>query len=214
MKRDLMREQIAHHAARLIAEDGITDFAFAKRKAARQMGAPDTHHLPSNQEVEAALRSFRALYQHDSHPSVVRALREQALYTMQQLSQFHPYLTGSVLSGTAGEQSDINLVVFSDDEKAVLLYLLKLGIEFDGGEWKVSLSGRMQTVPNYTLQTESGVPLHLTVLPDSARHSSGRKPETHADIAAVTALLHDSQISTMPDSPQPDHLHSDRPQPP
>lgn len=189
MKRDLMREQLAHNTARLIAEDGITDFAFAKRKAARQMGAPETHHLPSNQEVEEALRSFRALYQHDSHPGVLRALREQALRTMQQLSQFHPYLTGSVLNGTAGEQSDINLVVFSDDEKAVLLFLLKHGIEFEGGEWRVSLAGRMQTVPSFTLQTEIGVPLHLTVLPDSARHSSGRKHETHANIAAVTALL-------------------------
>lgn len=189
MKRDLMREQLAHHAARLMAEDGITDFAFAKRKAARQLGATDTHHLPSNQEVGKALRSFRALYQHETHPGILRALREQALDTMQQLSQFHPYLTGSVLNGTAGEQSDINLMVFSDDEKAVLLFLLKHDIEFAGGEWKVSLAGRMQTVPSFTLQTEIGIPLHLTVMPDSARHSSGRKPETHADIAAVTALL-------------------------
>lgn len=189
MKRDLMREQLAHHAARLMAEDGITDYAFAKRKAARQMGVPDTRHLPSNQEVDGALRSFRNLYQQDTHPEVLHALREQALLTMRRLESFHPYLTGSVLSGTAGEQSDINLVVFSDDEKAVLLYLLKLGMEFDSGEWKVVLSGRTQTVPSFTLQTESGVPVHLTVLPDSARYSSGRKPETHADIAAVTALL-------------------------
>lgn len=189
MKRDLMREQLAHHAARLMAEDGITDYAFAKRKAARQMGVPDTRHLPSNQEVDGALRSFRNLYQQDSHPEVLHALREQAWLTMRRLEQFHPYLTGSVLSGTAGEQSDINLVVFSDDEKAVLLYLLKLGIEFDSGEWKVVLSGRVQTVPSFTLQTESGAEVHLTVLPESARHSSGRKPETHADIAAVAALL-------------------------
>ena len=50
-RRDLMREQLAHQTARLIAEDGIVDFAFAKRKAARQMGASDTQHLPSNQEI-------------------------------------------------------------------------------------------------------------------------------------------------------------------
>ncbi|MDH4285718.1 MAG: hypothetical protein OEV35_10410, partial [Gallionellaceae bacterium] len=58
-RRDLMREQLAHHAARLMAEDGITDYAFAKRKAARQMGAEDSHHLPSNQQVDEALRSYR-----------------------------------------------------------------------------------------------------------------------------------------------------------
>jgi len=67
-KRDLMRVQLAHQAAKLMAEDGITDHAFAKRKAARQLGAADTRHLPSNQEVDDALHSYLALYQHDSHP--------------------------------------------------------------------------------------------------------------------------------------------------
>jgi len=46
-KRDLMREQLAHQAAKLMAEGGITDHASAKRKAARQLGAADTQHLPA-----------------------------------------------------------------------------------------------------------------------------------------------------------------------
>jgi len=46
-KRDLMREQLAHQAAKLMAEDGITDHAFAKRKAARQLGAADTSTCPA-----------------------------------------------------------------------------------------------------------------------------------------------------------------------
>ncbi|MBI5919992.1 MAG: hypothetical protein HY849_11565 [Nitrosomonadales bacterium] len=188
-KRDLMREQLAHHAARLMAEDGITDYTYAKRKAARQMGAADTHHLPSNQEVDEALRSFRALFQRDTHPGVLRALREQALTFMERLAPFHPYLTGSVLDGTAGEQSDINLVAFSDDDKAVMLYLLKHGWDFEGGEWRVHFGGKLQTVPSFTLQTEIGVPLHLAVLPANAEHSTRRKAETHGNLAAVKALL-------------------------
>ena len=188
-RRDLMREQLAHHAARLMAEDDITDYAFAKRKAAKQMGAADTQHLPSNEEVETALRSFRSLYQGDSHPLILRQLREQALAAMHLFAPFHPYLTGSVLNGTAGEQSDINLLVYSDDEKSVLMFLLKHNLPFDGGEWKVHLMGRQQTVPSFTLNTETGVPLHIAVLPENARHSGSRRPETHADIAAVEALL-------------------------
>jgi hypothetical protein len=124
-RRGQMREQLAHLAAKLMAEDGITDHAFAKRKAARQLGAADTQHLPSNQEVDDALNSYRALYQQDSHPGILNQLREEALTTMRLLAEFRPYLTGSVLSGTAGEQSDVNLMLFSDDAKAVLLYLLK-----------------------------------------------------------------------------------------
>jgi hypothetical protein len=188
-KRDLMREQLAHQAAKLMAEDGITDHAFAKRKAARQLGAADTQHLPSNHEVDDALHSYRALYQRDSYPGILRQLREEALSTMRLLAEFHPYLTGSVLSGTAGEQSDINLILFSDDTKAVLLFLLKNKIDFQDGEWRVQVGGHHEIVPSYTLTGESGTQLHIIVLPENARHSGSRHPETHADITAVEVLL-------------------------
>jgi hypothetical protein len=188
-KRDLMREQLAHQAAKLMAEDGITDHAHAKRKAARQLGAADTQHMPSNQEIDEALHSYRVLYQHDSHPGILHQLREEALTTMRLLVEFHPYLTGSVLSGTAGEQSDINLMLFSDDAKAVLLFLLKHKIDFEDGEWKVQVSGHQESVPSYTLTGESGTQIHIILLPENARYSGSRHPETHADITAVGVLL-------------------------
>lgn len=183
-----MREQLAHQAAKLMAEDGITDHAFAKRKAARQLGAADTQHLPSNQEVDEALHSYRALYQRDSHPGILYQLREEALTTMRLLAEFHPYLTGSVLSGTAGEQSDINLMLFSDDAKAVLLFLLKHKIDFEDGEWRTRVGGHEETVPSYTLTGESVTQTHIIVLPENARHSGSRHPETHADIPAVAKM--------------------------
>lgn len=188
-RRDLMREQLAHQAARLMAENGITNHAFAKRKAARQLGASDTQHLPSNQEVDEALHSYRALYQHDTHPDVLYQLRTEALDAMHLLKEFQPYLTGSVLIGTAGELSDINLMLFSDDVKAVLLFLLKHNIEFEDGEWKVQVGGHEETVPSYTLTGESGAQIHIILLPENARFSGSRHPETHADITAVEALL-------------------------
>lgn len=188
-RRDQMREQLAHLAAKLMAEGGIIDHAFAKRKAARQLGAADTQHLPSNQEVDEALHSYHALYQHDSHPQILFQLRQEALATMHRFAEFNPYLTGSVLSGTAGAQSDINLMLFSDDAKAVLLFLLKHNIEFEDGEWKVRVGGRDENAPSYTITSDSGIQTHIVVLPENARFSGSRHPETHADINAVTALL-------------------------
>lgn len=189
LRRDLMREQLAHHAAKLMAEDGITDHSFAKRKAARQLGAADTQHLPSNQEVDDALHSYRALYQQDSHPEILRQLRKEAVDAMLLLQRFSPYLTGSVLTGTAGNQSDINLMLYSDDAKAVLLFLLKHKVDFVEGTWKARISGREEVVPNYTLTGESGTKIHVSVLPENARRSGSRHPDTHADLAAVEALL-------------------------
>lgn len=187
--RDLMRAQLAHEAAKLMADGSITDHAAAKRKAARQLGAGDTHHLPSNEEIDLALQQYRELFQQPEHQHILRGLRQLALDNMSMLSQFQPYLTGSVLNGSAGTRSDINLVLFSDDAKAVLLFLLKHKIEFESGEWRVRISGRETTVPSYTLTAESGTQTHIVVLPESARFSGSRHSNTHADIAAVEALL-------------------------
>jgi primase-polymerase (primpol)-like protein len=44
-------------------------------------------------------------------------------------------------------------------------------------------------VPSYTLTSESGTQIHVVVLPENARYGGSRKPETHADIAAVEKLL-------------------------
>src|ERR671937_158656 len=87
-----MRARIAAAAARIMAEDGVDDFALAKRKAARQLGAHDTHSLPRNDEIEAELRAYRALYQAEEHPHLIDELRRVALDAMRTLERFSPYL--------------------------------------------------------------------------------------------------------------------------
>ena len=46
-----------------MAEDGITDYHHAKKKAARLLGLPENSPFPDNAEVEAELRAYRSLYQ-------------------------------------------------------------------------------------------------------------------------------------------------------
>jgi hypothetical protein len=57
------RARIAELAARLIAEHGISDYALAKRKAARSLGLPEGHGLPSNDEIDAALVYRQSLFE-------------------------------------------------------------------------------------------------------------------------------------------------------
>src|SRR5688500_1794539 len=96
------RSHIAYCAARLMAEDGIEDYALAKRKAARQAGVPETRELPTNEEIDEALKAYRQIYHREEHRDRLRALRGAALRAMRELAPFNPYLTGSVLSGNAG----------------------------------------------------------------------------------------------------------------
>ena len=102
-----VRARIAAAAARLMAEDGIDDFALAKRKAARQLGADEREGLPANDEVEAELEAYRALYQAEEHPHRIAELRTVALNAMAALESFRPYLTGPVLTGLAGPYAQI-----------------------------------------------------------------------------------------------------------
>ncbi|HZF19718.1 MAG TPA: UDP-N-acetylmuramate--alanine ligase, partial [Burkholderiales bacterium] len=130
-KQQQMRTRIAAAAARLMAEDGVEDFALAKRKAARQLGAEDTQSLPKNEEIEAELRAYQSLYQGEEQRERIQYLRRCAFEAMQLLERFRPYLAGPVLSGTAGRYSDIDLQLFTDDGKAVEHFLLGRDIAYD-----------------------------------------------------------------------------------
>lgn len=150
-----MRERIAHIAARLMAEDGIADFALAKRKAARQAGAPDTRNLPTNEEVEGALRSYQQLYQADEHQARLRHLREEARRMMALLSRFNPYLTGSVLTGSAGKYSDINIHLFTDSTKDVEMFLVDRKIPYRNHEKRVYVGEDPRNVPAVSITGET-----------------------------------------------------------
>ncbi|MDP1718027.1 MAG: UDP-N-acetylmuramate--alanine ligase [Burkholderiales bacterium] len=157
------RNHIAHLAARLMAEDGIEDYALAKRKAARQAGAPDTRQLPTNDEIDAALRTYRQLYRQDEQRARLRELRKKALKAMRELAQFNPYLTGSVLNGNAGKYADIDIQLFADNAKAVELYLIDRQIPYKSAQIRLYADEEFQTFPVLTVEDE-GVGILFTVL--------------------------------------------------
>lgn len=157
-----LRESIAHLAARLMAE-GIADFALAKRKAAHQLGASDTQHLPNNSEIEQALHSYQALYRREHQASLLHTLRAQALRTMQVLERFDPLLTGSVLSGTATEYSDINLLLFADSQKDVELYLLNHDLPYQAREKRFRFSDSRQPTPVLLLSYSGTADVQLAI---------------------------------------------------
>jgi hypothetical protein len=187
------RSRIAHLAARIMAEDGVEDYATAKRKAARQAGIPDTRQLPTNDEVDEALRVHQALYIGDAHAQSVRELREQALGVMRELERFNPYLTGSVLSGNAGKYADINLQLYTDSAKALEIYFIDRDIAYRGGQVRLYVGEEPRMVPTYTID-DDGIEVEVVVLGlDDVRHpvrtSPDGKPIERARLAQVEALL-------------------------
>ncbi len=188
-----LRSRIAHLAARIMAEDGVDDFGYAKRKAARQAGARDAKAMPDNEEIEQALALYRSLYQQQEHSQLLLALREQALTVMRMLEPFKPHLTGSVLSGVAGRHSDIDLQLFPDSAKEVEIYLLNRGVRYRAAQVRMYLNNGERVVPTLSFQHED-VEVRLTVfdavdLRHPIRATPAGRPIDRAPIASVESLL-------------------------
>jgi hypothetical protein len=126
-----LRRAIASAAARLMAEEGINDYGAAKRKAARSLGAGESDALPTNEEIETELRTWQSLFQESEQRERVYGLRATALEVMQLLAEFHPYLTGGALDGTAGRYSPVEIDLYADSSKDVEIALLSHGISYD-----------------------------------------------------------------------------------
>lgn len=181
-----LRSELAHAAARLIAEDGM-EYGAAKRKAVRQLGLPENFPLPGNAEVEDAVRDYHALYQEDEQGELLAALRRAAIGLMHRLAPFSPYLTGSVLDGTATRHSRIDLLLFPDSAKEVEIFLLDRGINFHHGTPK---SDRVEAV---LVIDDEEMPANLIVLPPreeriNFKGADGRS-RARARVEAVESLL-------------------------
>ena len=192
-KQQQMRVRIAAAAARMMAEDGLEDFALAKRKAARQLGAGDTQSLPKNEEIEAELRAYQSLYQGEEQRERIHYLRERALEAMRLLERFRPYLAGAVLKGTAGRYSDIDLQLFTDDGKAVELFLLNRNIAYDIYDQRHFAGDQLRAVSVLKVELQ-GVPVNLAIYTLNEERSTLRatlagRPIERAGIQAVTQLL-------------------------
>ena len=192
-KQQLMRTRIAAAAARIMAEDGVDDFALAKRKAARQLGAGDTESLPNNDEIEVELRAYQSLYQEDEQRERIHELRSQALAAMEALAEYKPYLTGPVLKGTAGRYADIDLQLFADSGKEVEIFLLNRNIPYETEELRHYSGGQARAVSVLTMDWD-GTPVRAAVFSVNDERSTLKtspqgRPLERAGLDAVRALV-------------------------
>jgi len=187
------RTRIAALAARIIAEDGIEDFAKAKRKAARQLGLTDTQLLPNNEEIEVELRLYQSLYQNEEQRERVSFLRNQALAAMEQLAEFKPYLTGPVLKGTAGRYADIDLQVFADSGKELEIFLLNRNIPYHTSESHHYSGNQMRAVSVLSLDWQGTTVRVCVYLPEDehrcVRTSALGRPIERAGLESVRTMV-------------------------
>lgn len=182
-----LRQLVAQQAARMMAEEGISDYAFAKRKAARRLGMEDAHCLPGNAEIETELRLHQEMFHGEEHNALLRQLRMDALATMQLLTRFDPHLTGAVLDGTAGRHAETDVHLFADSDKEVEIFLLNHQIPYTTGERSHYFGGERRKIPVLTLEGPSG-PIRLSIFAPDEMRSQPRDNDNSATRARPDAL--------------------------
>jgi hypothetical protein len=186
-------EEIAALAASLVVEEGM-EYTAAKRKAARSFGGRP--ELPSNEQVEDAVREHIALFNADTQPAELQALREVALLWMQRLAEFRPHLSGAAWRGTATRFSALHMDLYCDDPKAAEIMLINAGVDYDTGA--LDKPGRREPLIVLTLASPSAalgeaVTVHL-MLNDYDDLRGALKPDARGrswrgDLSALQQLM-------------------------
>jgi hypothetical protein len=160
-----IRIQVAHKAAQMMSEEGINDYGFAKRKAAKFFGLMDGDPLPSNDEINDAIKEHQAIFFDEEHEVRLKVLKLEALSLMKKLSAFSPHLTGGVLDGTAGRYPTIQIQLYADSMKEIEFFLLNHNIAYETRDRKSRTKDPMQdkkVIPVLTLEGSMG-PIELLI---------------------------------------------------
>jgi hypothetical protein len=194
---DDLKEEIAATAARMVVEEGL-EYGAAKRRAAKQLGVSARSALPGNDQLDAAVQEYIALFCADTQPQELQALRELALEWMERLALFRPHVGGAVWHGTATRRSDIYLQLFCDDPKSAEIALIDGGVRFDArsvpglhGEMVDALSVHALCRP---LGEQVGVHLLVYDLDDvrGALQPDARGRRPRGDAAALRRLVQEA----------------------
>lgn len=167
-----LRQRVAQLAARLIADEGISDYGHAKKKASRQLGISEDHSMPTNAEIEEEIKIFHELYNSEDQPEALKQLRADALVVMQMLERFNPHLTGPVLDGTAGKYAATDIHLYAESLKDVEMFLLNLQVPYETNEktYRVHNDKKgndRKKVPVFTLEGPNGA-IRLSVFDTDA----------------------------------------------
>ena len=141
---------IASKAAELISQEGIRDYHFAKKKAAKYLGFSDKEILPSNYEIDKELILFKNLYQKIDH-DLVQNLKKEALKIMILFERYKPYISNQFLEGIITKYPIIEINLFTDDIKEIEYILLNQNIHFEIIDVNIHKKNTLKTLSIYKI---------------------------------------------------------------
>lgn len=185
--------RVVHEAARIICEDGLSDYRLAKQKAIERLGLGFGTPMPSNSDIQAAVIQYQRLFGGQAYAERLTRMRQTAVKAMRMLSDFQPRLVGAVASGATTDGHHVQLHCFADKPEQIDVLLEERGIVFEVSERRYRYAdGASNDVPVLTfMAAEIGV--SVAVFPEREFRRPPLSPVDGApvkrlDLAAVEAL--------------------------
>jgi predicted nucleotidyltransferase len=132
----MLRKRVAREAALLLYSSQEKEYKQAKQRAAENL---KSRAFPSNFEIAEEREG-------ESRKRLLLRMRREAHEIMTALKDHSPRLVGSVWRGAAHQNSDIDILTYSQDPSLVLKQLQKQGFKAGGSEWRsVTKKGRKES---------------------------------------------------------------------
>lgn len=156
-----LRNKVAREAALLLYTSQEKEYKQAKKRGAETLRV---RVLPSNREVAEELDRIAEEREGASRKELLLRMRREAREIMEALEEFNPRLVGSVWRGTACQNSDIDIVTFSQDHLQVLKQLQEHNFVAESSEWRsVTKEGRKEASFHIHLLLSSGDEVEVVV---------------------------------------------------
>jgi len=193
----IQRSRVAREAALLLYTSQEKEYKQAKKRATETLGV---RILPSNLEVAEELDRIAEEREGASRKELLLRMRREAREIMETLREFNPRLVGSVWRGTARQNSDIDILTFSQDPIQVLKQLQEHNFVAESSEWRsVTKEGRKEASFHIHLLLSSGDGVEVVVRSQDCLGQPERC-ETYGDVKTglnlqqLTKILKDNPL--------------------
>ena len=156
---------VANLAAQLIMEDGIKDYLYAKKKAAKSLGINENANLPTNSQIDKAIDEFNKIFNPNIDIEFLQQFKTQALELMSIFKNFKPHLMDQLSQGIIPKFPEIKINLFADNLKDVEYVLLNSELSYDFKEVKMNAKGgkhSVKSIPTIYLENLS-IPAEIKV---------------------------------------------------
>ncbi|MDC0475253.1 hypothetical protein OAN20_00080 [Methylophilaceae bacterium] len=156
---------VANLAAQLIMEEGIKDYLFAKKKAAKSLGLNENVSLPTNSQIDKAIDDFNKIFNPNIDIAFLQQFKTQALEVMNIFINFKPHLMNQLSQGIIPKFPEIKINLFADNLKDVEYVLLNSEMSYDFKEVKMNTKegkSSIKSIPTIYLDNLS-IPAEIKV---------------------------------------------------